>query len=45
MDNSGNKKKRFSIGETDKERRNNLIVIFLAFFPVGYNGIVFYAAL
>ncbi len=32
MDDSGNKKKRFSIGETDKERRNNLIVIFLAFF-------------
>ena len=30
MDSSENKKKRFSIGETDKERRNNLIVIFLA---------------
>ncbi len=30
MDSSGTKKRRFSIGETDKERRNNLIVIFLA---------------
>ncbi len=32
MDGSGTKKKRFSIGETDKERRNNLIVTFLAVF-------------
>lgn len=32
MADSETKKKRFSIGETDKERRNNLIVIFLAFF-------------
>jgi hypothetical protein len=29
-DSEMNKKKRFSLGSTDKERRNNLIVIFLA---------------
>jgi len=30
MSDSANKRKGFSLGETDKERRNNLIVIFMA---------------
>ncbi len=30
MDESGNKKKGFSLGETEKERRNNLIIIMLS---------------
>jgi FtsZ-binding cell division protein ZapB len=30
MDEFGTKKKGFSLGETDKERRNNLIIIFLS---------------
>ena len=30
MSDSVEKKKKFSLGETDKERRNNLIVIFLS---------------
>jgi len=30
MDEFGTKKKRFSLGETDKERRNNLIIIILS---------------
>lgn len=30
MDEFGNKKKGFSLGETDKERRNNLIIIMLS---------------
>lgn len=34
MSDSGNKKKKLSLGETEKERRNNLIVIFLSIFLV-----------
>lgn len=30
MDELGTKKKRFSLGETEKERKNNLIIIFLS---------------
>ena len=30
MEELGNKKKRFSLGETEKERKNNLIIIFLS---------------
>ena len=29
MDEFGKKKKGFSLGETDKERRNNLIILML----------------
>ena len=35
MSDSANKKKKFSLGETEKERRNNLIVIFLSVILVG----------
>lgn len=30
MEEMGNKKKKFSLGETEKERKNNLIIIFLS---------------
>src|SRR3989339_1345074 len=30
MEELGNRKKRFSLGETEKERKNNLIIIFLS---------------
>jgi hypothetical protein len=35
MDEFGIKKKRFSLGETDKERRNNLLIIILSVLLIG----------
>ena len=37
MDEFGIKKKGFSLGETDKERRNNLIIIILSVFADNRN--------
>jgi hypothetical protein len=42
MDEFGKKKKGFSLGDTDKERRNNLIIIMLVGRVADRCGIIFF---